>query len=91
MIFPIFVDFSVSFCERAFFFSFGQLPPKVFNFSLLGVGLGFEASFIFFDFVNPERIRFCLFQDLRFLVQLPLNEGCSGPLYSLRPLYFSVP
>jgi hypothetical protein len=54
MIFPIFADFSVSFCERAFFFSFGQLPPKVFNFNLLGFGLGFEASLIFFDFVNQK-------------------------------------
>jgi hypothetical protein len=54
MMFPIFADFLVSFCERAFFFSFGQLPPKVFNLSLLGFDLGYEASFIFFDFVNQR-------------------------------------
>jgi hypothetical protein len=54
MIFPMFADFSVSFCERTFFFSFGQLPSKVFNFNVLGFGLGFEASLIFFDFVNQR-------------------------------------
>jgi hypothetical protein len=54
MIFPIFADFLVSFCECAFFFSFGQLPPKVFNFNVLGFGLGFEASFIFFHLLTRE-------------------------------------
>src|SRR5688572_4040849 len=73
MICPLITKFSFCFFKYTFFFSSGQLFPKILNLAFLGFSLSLRGSFVFLYFIYQCKQNFIFFQS--FIPQL--NNLCS--------------